>query len=131
MRTRLLKTRKRKGSADSAHVHRQSAYELARDIAAKQSLRCLLREKNICLAPRPHYSSWSMGLGHVVRARQFVSERYPNVLTDYVNFLKMTVCNFVQNNFKKQTGQFVINVKGASIKDSQNALKVSKRLFFG
>ena len=87
MRTRLLKTRKRKGSADSAHVHRQSAYELARDIAAKQSLRCLLREKNICLAPRPHYSSWSMGLGHVVRARQFVSERYPNVLTDYVNFL--------------------------------------------
>lgn len=34
----------------------------------------------------------------------------------------MTVCNFVQNNFKKQTGQFVINVKGASIKDSQKTL---------
>lgn len=41
----------------------------------------------------------------------------------------MTVCNFVQNNFKKQTGQFVINVKGASIKDSQNALKYLKDYF--
>ena len=65
---------------DSAHVHRQSAYELARDVAAEQSQRCLLREKNICLAPRPHYSSWSMGLGDVVRARPFVSDTSPKCI---------------------------------------------------
>lgn len=65
---------------DSAHVHRQSAYELARDIAAEQSLRCLLTEKNICLAPRPHYSLWSMGLGHVVQAQPFVSDTSPKCI---------------------------------------------------
>ena len=88
MRTRLLKTRKRKGSLDSAHVHRQSAYELARDIAAEQSLRCLLTEKNICLAPRPHYSLWSMGLGHVVQAPPFVSDTSPKCI-DRLNKLSL------------------------------------------